>query len=54
MNAAAAGTSTGQPGPGSKVWPERQNNVDSIGSVWAWKCVKSIAPGSWSAAALVF
>lgn len=54
MNAAAVGTSTGQPGPGSKVWPERQNNVDSIGSVWAWKCVKSIAPGSWSAAALVF
>lgn len=54
MNAAAVGTSTGTPGPGSKVWPERQNNVDSIGSVWAWKCVKSIAPGSWSAAALVF
>lgn len=54
MNAAAVGTSTGQPGPGSKVWPERQNNVDSIGSVWAWKCVKSIAPGSWSDAALVF
>ena len=54
MNAAAVGTSTGQPGPGSKVWPERQNNVDSIGSVWAWKCVKSITPGSWSAAALVF
>jgi len=54
MNAAAVGTSTGSPGPGSKVWPERQNNVDSIGSVWAWKCVKSIAPDSWSDAALVF
>ena len=54
MNDAAVGTSTGTPGPGSKVWPERQNNVDSIGSVWSWKCVKSITPDSWSAAALVF
>ena len=54
MNAAAVGTSTGKPGPGSKVWPERQNNVDTIGSVWAWKCVTSVSPGTWSDQALVF
>ena len=39
-------------GPGSKVWPERQSNVDTIGSVWAWRAVKSIVPGAWSDQAL--
>lgn len=38
--------------PGSRIWPERQNSVDQIGSVWAWKVVTSIAPGSWSSGAL--
>lgn len=32
---------------GSKIWPERQNDVDSIGSVWAWKKVTAISPGAW-------
>lgn len=41
-------------GPGSKVWPERQNNVDTIGSVWAWKVVTSIVPGQWQATAIAF
>jgi hypothetical protein len=38
--------------PGSKIWPERQNSVDQIGSVWAWKVVTSIVPGTWSSGAL--
>lgn len=41
-------------GPGSKIWPERQNNVDSIGSVWAWKVVTAITPGQWQAGAVAF
>ena len=37
---------------GSKIWPERQNDVDSIGSVWAWKKVTAISPGAWQAGVL--
>ena len=37
---------------GSKIWPERQSDVDSIGSVWAWKKVTAITPGAWQAGVL--
>ena len=38
--------------PGTRIWPERQNDPDSIGSVWAWKVVTAISFGTWSAGAL--
>ena len=50
----SSGTSTGDPGPGSKTWPERQSDVDSIGSVWGWKCVMSIVPDVWNDTAVAF
>jgi hypothetical protein len=41
-------------GPGSKIWPERQRDIDSIGSVWAWKAVKSIVADAWDDGAIAF
>lgn len=56
--AVAPSWNTGSPppqmGPGSKVWPERQNNVDTIGSVWAWKAVKSVVADTWKDTAIAF
>lgn len=48
------GSPAPQMGPGSKIWPERQNNVDTIGSVWAWKAVKSIVADTWKDTAVAF
>jgi len=52
--AAEAGRKIENGKPGSKIWPERQNSVDQIGSVWAWKKIVSITPDptGWKAGAL--